>query len=133
MTNYMGSTIFLLVDRGMGIAVTDTINLLQKIGLLSIQKARRKRNISYYTPIINNETRLLSFCSLEESILKTRIQSGHVKKSTRNQCKSITPTTSSSTLQTKSFTEKLFSRCTRIRLQAERTANMNSECDHLQL
>lgn len=49
MTNYMGSTVFLLVVRGMRTAATDTINLLQKIGLLSIQKASSKRNISYYT------------------------------------------------------------------------------------
>jgi hypothetical protein len=69
MTNYKGSDIFLLVVRGMGSAATDTINLLQKIGLLPIEKTSSKGNISYYTPIINNEIRLLSFCSLEESIL----------------------------------------------------------------
>jgi hypothetical protein len=46
MTNYMGSSIFLLVVRGMGTAATDAINLLQKIGLLSIQKASSKRNFS---------------------------------------------------------------------------------------
>jgi hypothetical protein len=73
MADYMGSTIFLLAVSGMGTAATDTINLLQRIGLLSIQKVNSKRNTSYYTPIINNEIRLLSYCSLEGSILKNRI------------------------------------------------------------
>jgi hypothetical protein len=66
MTNYMGSAIFHLVVRGMGTATMDTINLLQKIGLLSLKKASSKRNLSQYTPIINNKPRLHSFCSLEE-------------------------------------------------------------------
>jgi hypothetical protein len=73
MADYMDSALFLLAVSGMGTVATDTINLLQKIGLLSIQKANSKRNTSYYTPIINNEIRLLSYCSLEGSILKNRL------------------------------------------------------------
>jgi hypothetical protein len=72
MTNYMGSTIFLLAVCALGTVTSTAINLVLKSGFLSIQKANNIRNTSYYIPIINNDTSVLSSCSLEGSVLKSR-------------------------------------------------------------